>query len=44
MDNVDNFIKNPNRIVNAPFVLPIETVLVAQGRGTVVTGKVDKVL
>jgi elongation factor Tu len=40
MSNVDSFIKNPNRLVNAPFILPVETVLVAQGRGTVVTGKV----
>jgi elongation factor Tu len=42
MENVDTYIKNPNRMVNAPFVLPIETVLVAQGRGTVVTGKVEQ--
>jgi elongation factor Tu len=42
MENVDKFIKNPNRMVNAPFILPVETVLVAQGRGTVVTGKVEQ--
>jgi elongation factor Tu len=42
MQNVDVFIKNPNRLLNAPFILPIETVLVAQGRGTVVTGKVEQ--
>lgn len=40
MKTVDEFIKNPDRLVNAPFLLPVETVLVAQGRGTVVTGKV----
>ena len=44
MDNVDNYVKNPDRLLNAPFILPVETVLVAQGRGTVVTGKIDKVL
>ena len=44
MDQVDNYIVNPDRLLNAPFILPVETVLVAQGRGTVVTGKVDKVL
>jgi len=42
MANVDTFIKDPNRLVNAPFILPVETVLVAQGRGTVVTGKVEQ--
>jgi len=42
MDNVDTFIKNPNRLVDAPFILPVETVLVAQGRGTVVTGKIEQ--
>jgi elongation factor Tu len=41
MNQVDIFIKNPNRMLNAPFILPIETVLVAQGRGTVVTGKIE---
>jgi len=42
MDNVDSHIKNPERKTNVPFVLPVETVLVAQGRGTVVTGKVEQ--
>ncbi len=41
METVDNYIVNPNRLLNAPFILPVETVLVAQGRGTVVTGKVE---
>ena len=44
MEKVDSYIKNPDRLLNAPFILPVETVLVAQGRGTVVTGRVDKVL
>lgn len=42
MKAVDTYIKNPNRILNAPFIMPVETVLVAQGRGTVVTGKVEQ--
>ena len=41
MDKVDEYIVNPDRLLNAPFILPVETVLVAQGRGTVVTGKVE---
>jgi len=41
METIDNYIVNPNRLLNAPFILPVETVLVAQGRGTVVTGKVE---
>jgi len=42
MDKVDNYIVNPDRLLSAPFILPVETVLVAQGRGTVVTGKVEQ--
>jgi len=42
MKQVDDFIKTPDRLLSAPFVLPVETVLVAQGRGTVVTGKVEQ--
>jgi len=42
MNNVDSFIKNPDRLLNAPFILPVETVLVAQGRGTVITGKIEQ--
>jgi len=42
MEKVDSYIKNPDRLLNAPFILPVETVLVAQGRGTVVTGRVEQ--
>jgi len=42
MKACDTFIKMPERSVNATFVMPVETVLVAPGRGTVVTGKVEK--
>lgn len=42
MKACDTFIKMPERSVNTTFVMPVETVLVAPGRGTVVTGKVEK--
>jgi len=42
MAKVDNYIKEPKRDLKASFLMPIESVLVAQGRGTVVTGKVEK--
>lgn len=42
MHTVDNYIKQPERKVNDPFLLSVENSLVAKGRGTVVTGKVDQ--
>ena len=42
MNIVDDYIKQPERPINSPFLLPIESILVAKGRGTVVTGKVEK--
>jgi len=42
MSIVDDYIKQPERIINAPFLLSVEGTLVAKGRGTVVTGKVDQ--
>ena len=42
MKACDSFIKMPERSVNSSFVMPVEAVLVAPGRGTVVTGKVEK--
>jgi len=42
MDTVDNYIKQPERNLTAPFLLSIEGSLVARGRGTVVTGKVEQ--
>jgi|SRR6185312_3849410 len=38
----DSYIKMPERSSNATFVMPVENILVAQGRGTVVTGKIEK--
>lgn len=42
MKIVDEYVKEPERDFNAPFLMPVESVVVAQGRGTVVTGKVEK--
>jgi elongation factor Tu len=42
MDTVDVYIQQPERSLNAPFLLSVESTLVAKGRGTVVTGKVDQ--
>ncbi len=42
MNYVDNYIKQPERNLAAPFLLSIEGSLVARGRGTVVTGKVEQ--
>jgi elongation factor Tu len=42
MDTVDNYIQQPVRNLEAPFLLSIEGSLIARGRGTVVTGKVEQ--
>lgn len=42
MKTVDQYIKQPERLLDAAFLLSIENTLVAKGRGTVVTGKVDQ--
>jgi len=42
MSTVDEHVKDPVRLINAPFLMPVESILVAQGRGTVVTGKVER--
>jgi elongation factor Tu len=42
MDAVDNFIPEPERPVDKPFLMPIEDVMTITGRGTVVTGKVEQ--
>jgi len=41
MNTVDIYIKEPIRNLDAPFLLSVEGSLVARGRGTVVTGKVE---
>jgi len=42
MDAIDEFIPEPVRDVDRPFLMPIEDVFSISGRGTVVTGRVDR--
>ncbi len=42
MDAVDEFIPQPVREVDKPFLLPVEDVFSISGRGTVVTGRVER--
>ena len=42
MDAVDTFIPDPVRAVDLPFLMPIEDVFTISGRGTVVTGRVER--
>jgi elongation factor Tu len=42
LDAIDAFIPEPERDVDKPFLMPIEDVFSISGRGTVVTGRVDR--
>jgi elongation factor Tu len=42
MTAVDEYIPEPERAVDRPFLMPIEDVMSITGRGTVVTGKVEQ--
>ncbi len=42
MDAVDKWIPTPERDVDKPFLLPIEDIFTITGRGTVVTGRVER--
>jgi elongation factor Tu len=42
MDALDAYVPLPTREVDKPFLMPIEDVFSIQGRGTVVTGRVDR--
>jgi elongation factor Tu len=42
MDAVDNHIPQPDRPIDKPFLMPIEDVFSISGRGTVVTGRIEK--
>jgi elongation factor Tu len=42
MDAVDSYIPDPVREIDKPFLMAIEDVFTIQGRGTVVTGRVDR--
>ncbi|NDJ52585.1 MAG: elongation factor Tu [Chloroflexi bacterium] len=42
MDVVDNYIPEPERATDLPFLMPVEDVFSIKGRGTVVTGSVER--
>jgi len=42
MEAVDSYIPTPERAVDQPFLLPIEDVFSISGRGTVVTGRIER--
>ena len=42
MDAVDSFIPQPERLVDRDFLMPVEDVFSIEGRGTVVTGRVEQ--
>ena len=42
MDAVDTYIPDPVRATDKPFLMPVEDVFTISGRGTVVTGRVDR--
>jgi len=42
MEAVDSYVPIPERALNKPFLMPIEDVFTISGRGTVVTGRVDR--
>jgi elongation factor Tu len=42
LEAVDSFVKEPVRDVDRPFIMPVEDVFTISGRGTVVTGRVER--
>ena len=42
IQTLDDYVPEPERPVDQPFLMPIEDVFTIQGRGTVVTGRVDR--
>jgi elongation factor Tu len=42
MEAVDTYIPVPTRVVDKPFLMPIEDIFSIQGRGTVVTGRIEQ--
>ncbi|MGD9604916.1 MAG: elongation factor Tu [Bacilli bacterium] len=42
MDTVDEYIPNPIREIDKPFLMPVEDVFTITGRGTVATGRVER--
>jgi len=42
MEAVDKYIPMPLRVVDKPFLMPVEDIFSIQGRGTVVTGRIEQ--
>jgi len=42
MEAVDTFVPRPDRAVDLPFLMPIEDIFSISGRGTVVTGRIER--
>jgi elongation factor Tu len=42
MEAVDNYVPMPPRAIDKPFLMPIEDIFSIQGRGTVVTGRIER--
>ena len=42
MDAVDNYIPIPPRLIDQPFLMPVEDVFSITGRGTVATGRIER--
>jgi len=42
MDAVDSYVPTPKRDIDKPFLMPIEDVFSIKGRGTVVTGRIER--
>ncbi|MDP2816243.1 MAG: EF-Tu/IF-2/RF-3 family GTPase, partial [Rectinemataceae bacterium] len=42
LDAMDTFFADPERVIDKPFLMPIEDVFSISGRGTVVTGRIER--
>jgi len=42
MEAVDSYIPMPERQIDKPFIMPVEDIFSIQGRGTVVTGRIER--
>src|SRR5688500_12291410 len=42
MEAIDTYIPTPKRVVDKPFLMPVEDVFTISGRGTVATGRVER--
>ena len=42
MEALDNYIPEPDRPINKPFLMPVESVFSISGRGTVATGRIEQ--